>query len=374
MKDKKKDIYSTNLTLKYECLKDKCWDDCCSYWTVEVLPHEYNKLVNLDKSLADCCEPNPYRPNDTRMKLVGEQKKCINLDSCGLCKIHSNYGQEYLPDICNYFPQTYKAMNESVFLDVSTACPKGAEIKLFANPEDWKITKQKKETKKNGSLLNYLKNFGQTTPDDAVKIFEKFLMSIFKHKTALESLGFLIFCCNELDKIRQSKIKISVNAIINKGLQNTYKTTLLNEDDSLRGKISFVIQDMLDKEAKPFEIAIRNDIRDLCTSEESFEEGLKIWNKVSTNYDKIIQNFICGKLSEIIFPFGGYYSNYISEAKVIYVQSIVSIFSLIAKMKQTNREDLTSREIVEIIQCIDREFYAKSRNRVFESCEKSGIF
>jgi Putative zinc- or iron-chelating domain len=366
-------LYTSGFAKNFKCLSADCWDNCCHSWTVDVTPDEYTKYKNHAPELLDSIEPNPYRPNDLRMKLVGEQKKCINLDSCGLCQIHAKYGEAMLPDICNYFPQLYKQLNGQFFLDFALSCPKSAWLKLFATPGDWQIRQEKMEVKKRNQPLNFLTPFGNITHDGAFNVYHKFIDLTLNAATPQHALGLLLYAAKELSSVAKNKWKISVNPILLIAKNNYQHLDINQKDPEWFVKTIFLTSKMLDKDKK-FENLIRDQLDEVCNNHTTALDAITKWNHKANIYDAVLKNFLCAKLAEVLFPLGCFFNNPYDEILLIANEFYVILLALTCQnYLLTDSVVISQQRIVELVQCIDKEFYAKKKETIMEHCKKAGI-
>ena len=113
---------------KFHCKADRCRHTCCRMWRIPVSRNAYHKLITMDCSpeLSDRiarCFTMPEHVTDDHYRLISFNYlgDCPLLEN-GLCALHREKGETYLPDICNLFPRSHKRINGVNYAVCSTAC------------------------------------------------------------------------------------------------------------------------------------------------------------------------------------------------------------------------------------------------------------
>ncbi len=94
---------------KFKCIADKCTDNCCIGWEIdidEIALEKYNSLTGafseeLKEKITTACD------GSNCFKLC-ENERCALLNEKNLCKIIINCGEDYLCDICREHPRFYE--------------------------------------------------------------------------------------------------------------------------------------------------------------------------------------------------------------------------------------------------------------------------
>lgn len=119
---------------KFSCKADKCRNTCCSMWRIPVSRREYEKInsMNCDpflKERIDLGFQEPDISSDERYRYIGYNwlGNC-HLYEDGLCLLHKEKGEEYLPETCRTFPRSHKKINGQNLAVCSSACERVVEL------------------------------------------------------------------------------------------------------------------------------------------------------------------------------------------------------------------------------------------------------
>lgn len=114
---------------KFKCIADKCTDNCCIGWEIDVdesTLERYNSLSGEEGSQIRAT----LNDGDPVTFKLGENERCANLDSKGLCKIISSLGDGYLCQICRDHPRYFNRTTENYEGGIGLACEEAARIIL----------------------------------------------------------------------------------------------------------------------------------------------------------------------------------------------------------------------------------------------------
>ena len=118
----------------FSCKADKCRHTCCSSWRIPVSRAEYNALNNME------CSEDLYR----RVQMAFEDPDFIT-DDCfryisfnwlgqcplqdkGLCSVHREKGEQFLPKICRLYPRSLKRISHFNVASCSSSCEAVLEL------------------------------------------------------------------------------------------------------------------------------------------------------------------------------------------------------------------------------------------------------
>ena len=116
---------------KFKCRADKCLDNCCVGWEIDVDEGSYKRYKALKGEEGDRIRSTLNVGVPVTFKL-SECERCANLDSSGLCKIISNLGEDYLCQICRDHPRYFNLVVDSYEGGIGIACEEAAELVLTA--------------------------------------------------------------------------------------------------------------------------------------------------------------------------------------------------------------------------------------------------
>lgn len=117
---------------KFQCDINKCDEDCCHGWIIHVektVCHSY--LVYPDrevrKKLLGALKKTKFESRYAELKL-NAQNRCPHFMKNGLCYIHRNLGEKYLPAICETFPRQYFFLGGKLIRTLDISCPIAAHL------------------------------------------------------------------------------------------------------------------------------------------------------------------------------------------------------------------------------------------------------
>ena len=123
----------------FHCIGADCEDTCCDGWAVPVDKAAYQKF-------RDCPDPEwrasfeklvsirPANPTDQDYARIRLDSTTCPFLSEGLCSIHKNLGEDYLPSICARFPRVWNLVDQVLEVSLDLGCPEAARVALL-DPE-----------------------------------------------------------------------------------------------------------------------------------------------------------------------------------------------------------------------------------------------
>ncbi len=130
----------------FACKADRCRHTCCSSWRIPISRSEYQTLMNME------CSDDLYR----RVQRAFEEPDFVT-DDCyryisfnwlgqcpvqekGLCALHSEKGEQFLPKVCRLYPRSLKKINSYNVATCSSSCE--AVLELLYDSDKMSITSQ----------------------------------------------------------------------------------------------------------------------------------------------------------------------------------------------------------------------------------------
>ncbi|PIE02940.1 MAG: hypothetical protein CSA81_04320 [Acidobacteria bacterium] len=129
-------LATINFMQHFQCIGSDCEDTCCRMWEIGLDKGDFDNLNTvLRKKESMQAYINAYSRTRDRKDIYG----VINLDakmSCrlltdGLCMIHRDFGEEYIPKVCATFPRTLYKTSVRTELNGNLACPEVARLCLL---------------------------------------------------------------------------------------------------------------------------------------------------------------------------------------------------------------------------------------------------
>ena len=124
---------------EFHCKADKCRNSCCSNWRIPVSKAEYYRLITIECSedLNRCIQNTfimPETVTDSCYRYISFNWQGIcPLQEKGLCNLHREKGEKYLPEVCRLYPRSLKQINDIGIASCSSSCERVAEMLLEAN-------------------------------------------------------------------------------------------------------------------------------------------------------------------------------------------------------------------------------------------------
>lgn len=121
-------LYAPKYYKRFKCIADKCIHSCCVGWEIDIDERTLEKYRTLSGGYADAIRAS-ITDDGTPHFALGAGERCPHLDECGLCRIISNVGEEYLSDICREHPRFYN-FTDVCEVGIGISCPETARIIL----------------------------------------------------------------------------------------------------------------------------------------------------------------------------------------------------------------------------------------------------
>lgn len=123
---------------KFNCIGEKCEDNCCYGWNVAIDKNTYEKYRKLaDNELKPLLDKNlirnrsnPSEDNYAKLKLDNNEE-CPFLNENKLCNIHKKLGPKYLSKLCNTYPRVTNIVDNKYEKAATVSCPEIARMVLL---------------------------------------------------------------------------------------------------------------------------------------------------------------------------------------------------------------------------------------------------
>ena len=125
-------LYAPKYYKNFKCIADKCEHSCCVGWEIDIDSDTLTKYEGLCGDYAEALKKSISYGEVPHFKLLKDER-CPHLDECGLCKIITNLGEEYLCDICRLHPRFYNYTDASE-LGIGMSCREAARI-ILSSPD-----------------------------------------------------------------------------------------------------------------------------------------------------------------------------------------------------------------------------------------------
>ncbi len=128
-------LYAPKYYKEFKCIADRCIHSCCIGWEIDVDEDTMEKYVSLSGGYADTIRTS-IDAGDTAHFRLCEGERCPHLDKDGLCRIITEYGEEYLCDICREHPRFYNETARGLEVGLGAACEEACRIILGSDEYD----------------------------------------------------------------------------------------------------------------------------------------------------------------------------------------------------------------------------------------------
>lgn len=202
----KREVLKPSYFDKFQCIGSACEDTCCAGWKVSVDKDSFNKYRKVTSGpLAQELKTNISRerktPSDmTYGKIKMDQNgACTLLREDGLCKIHSELGEEYLCHTCTTYPRYENTVDERIEKSMTLSCPEAARL-ILLNPEGIDFIIEEEEVIQRS--INQMPSYFWDIRMFAIELLQTRTATI---EERLIVLGLFIEKLNALDKSLWSK-------------------------------------------------------------------------------------------------------------------------------------------------------------------------
>lgn len=114
----------------FECIASECPDTCCRHWQV-VLDEEFiakSKNLNLSDDSGSILKRKVKGLGKNKHLVNCENGDCPFLNSNLLCNLHTEVGNENLPETCRRYPRFINNFGAYEERGISFSCPEGARL------------------------------------------------------------------------------------------------------------------------------------------------------------------------------------------------------------------------------------------------------
>ena len=133
-------IYIPEYYNHFKCIAEKCRDNCCIGWGIDIDESSLEKYKNLKNPEGERIR-STIDFTDGASFITDGQGRCKNLDERGLCRIISTLGEGYLCQICRDHPRYFNCEFGRCEGGLGLACEEAARMifSLHKLPEIVKI-------------------------------------------------------------------------------------------------------------------------------------------------------------------------------------------------------------------------------------------
>ncbi len=116
---------------KFKCIADKCPDTCCIGWEVDIDPETAERYSSIGGELGKKIRQHLVRDEEgCDIFTLCEGDRCPFLNSCKLCEIQLEAGENALSKTCSLFPRFFDDFGKICEMGLGFGCPEAARIIL----------------------------------------------------------------------------------------------------------------------------------------------------------------------------------------------------------------------------------------------------
>ena len=126
---------------RFRCIGPACEDCCCGQWTVPVDEAAYGRCQTLPAGAVRALVEVAFVPV-AQVGAAGGGKRfaqirmteagmCPLLADDGLCRLHEEFGEGYLPQACGVYPRAHTTVRGEPETGLALSCPEAARVVLL---------------------------------------------------------------------------------------------------------------------------------------------------------------------------------------------------------------------------------------------------
>lgn len=125
----------------FSCVSSACEDTCCKVWEIDVNPTTYTKLQSLPAGPLRSLVDEHVVPKQTEPATLAEgpfaiiqllpSGYCPFLSEERLCRVHAEFGVDYLSHNCLMFPRETHTIDGQTETALALSCPEAARLVLL---------------------------------------------------------------------------------------------------------------------------------------------------------------------------------------------------------------------------------------------------
>lgn len=137
-------ILQPNYYDKFKCIADKCKDNCCIGWEIDIDENTFNKYMNTVGALGSRLKNEIATENGVHYFKLKENDRCPFLKENNLCDIICELGENGLCQICNDHPRYINNYGEITERGLGLACEEACRIILTQNTPAYLVDSESK--------------------------------------------------------------------------------------------------------------------------------------------------------------------------------------------------------------------------------------
>lgn len=132
-------IYAPNYYEKFRCIAGACRHSCCIGWDVYIDEETLEKYAAMEGEIGERVRAHLAEKADGTCFEMCEGGICPMLNSCGLCDIIIEKGEENISEICREHPRFYNTFSDRTEVGLGLSCEEAARI-ILSQEEKTELT------------------------------------------------------------------------------------------------------------------------------------------------------------------------------------------------------------------------------------------
>lgn len=115
---------------QFHCIASACKHTCCAGWEIDIDEATLARYKCMPEGEREGILSTISFDDIPHFALQGACERCPHLDDDGLCRIISQYGEAYTPDICRDHPRYRHILADGVEYGIGLACEEACRVVL----------------------------------------------------------------------------------------------------------------------------------------------------------------------------------------------------------------------------------------------------
>lgn len=222
----------------FKCTANKCIDNCCSNWNIDIDEKTYKKYKKLKGKWGKKINDNISRKRSNTNylqygKINLKNNKCSLLSEDGLCTIHGKLGENYLCNTCKKYPREIRKYGEIYERNLSISCPEVARYIIKSKDnfsfymEDEKLSDLDKDYIVNNKYNEKLYNILWDTRSLSMEIIQ------FKEIEIWKRISFFKMLTDKVQNIINEKQYDNYEEVLNNFREQVTNINVINSLDKI---------------------------------------------------------------------------------------------------------------------------------------------
>ena len=126
-------LFAPNYYKSFSCAANKCRHSCCIGWEIRIDEKTCEKYASLSGRYSENIRKSISKEDVSPHFALLKNGRCPHLDKRGLCRIITEYGENFLSDICREHPRFYNATKRGVEVGIGASCEEAAKFILASD-------------------------------------------------------------------------------------------------------------------------------------------------------------------------------------------------------------------------------------------------